>query len=54
MKTLFTFLLIFLLSNMAVFAQVGIKTDNSAPDNSAMLDVKSTTKGLLPPRMTHA
>jgi hypothetical protein len=34
------------------FAQVGINNDNSAPDNSAMLEVKSTTKGFLPPRMT--
>jgi uncharacterized protein (TIGR02145 family) len=33
------------------FAQVSINVDNSAPDNSAMLDVKSTSKGLLPPRM---
>ena len=33
-------------------AQVAINADNSAPDNSAMLDVKSTTKGLLIPRMT--
>jgi hypothetical protein len=31
---------------------VGIKNDNSSPDNSAMLDVKSTDKGLLIPRMT--
>jgi uncharacterized protein (TIGR02145 family) len=37
-----------------LFAQVGINIDNSAPDNSAMLDVKSTQRGLLPPRMTHA
>ena len=37
-----------------VFAQVGINADNSAPDASAMLDVKSANKGLLPPRMTHA
>jgi uncharacterized protein (TIGR02145 family) len=36
------------------FAQVGINNDNSAPDNSAMLEVKSTTKGFLPPRMTTA
>jgi len=35
-------------------AQVGINTDNSAPAASAMLDVKSTTKGLLPPRLTTA
>jgi len=35
-------------------AQVGINTDGSQPDNSAMLDVKSTIKGLLIPRMTIA
>jgi hypothetical protein len=34
------------------FAQVAITTDASLPDNSAMLDVKSTTKGFLAPRMT--
>ncbi len=33
---------------------VAINTDGSAPDNSAMLDVSSTTKGFLPPRMTTA
>ena len=33
---------------------VGINADGSAPDNSAMLDVNSTTKGFLPPRMTTA
>ena len=37
-----------------LFAQVGINADNSAPNSSAMLDIKSTTKGLLPPRMTYA
>ncbi len=31
---------------------VGINADGSAPDNSAMLDVSSTSKGFLPPRMT--
>lgn len=41
-----------LLFSSALFAQVSISTDNSAPDNSAMLDVKSTSKGLLPPRVT--
>jgi len=35
-----------------MFAQVGINADNSEPDSSAMLDVKSTTKGMLIPRMT--
>jgi hypothetical protein len=33
---------------------VAINNDNSAPDASAMLDVKSTTKGMLAPRMTQA
>jgi hypothetical protein len=34
------------------YAQVSINTDGSLPDNSAMLDVKSTVKGVLLPRMT--
>jgi len=33
---------------------VGINADGSALDNMAMLDVSSTTKGLLPPWMTAA
>ena len=33
---------------------VGINADGSAADASAMLDVSSTTKGFLPPRMTNA
>ncbi|MBK6347411.1 MAG: tail fiber domain-containing protein [Bacteroidales bacterium] len=33
-------------------AQVAINTDGTLPDNSAMLDVKSTSQGLLIPRMT--
>ncbi|MEI7981615.1 MAG: hypothetical protein WCI71_08160 [Bacteroidota bacterium] len=36
----------------ALFGQVAISNGNSTPDNSAMLDVKSTSKGLLVPRMT--
>ncbi|MCX6270192.1 MAG: hypothetical protein NTU44_03060 [Bacteroidetes bacterium] len=35
-------------------AQVAISTDNSNPVPSAMLEVKSTSKGLLPPRLTTA
>ncbi len=34
------------------FSQVAINTDGSNPNSSAMLDVKSTDKGFLPPRMT--
>ena len=45
---LLTFILTFYLQT---FAQVGINTDNSAPDGSAILDAKSTSKGFLPPRM---
>jgi trimeric autotransporter adhesin len=46
--------LFFLLFSGALFAQVAINTDGSQPDPSAMLDVKSTAKGLLLPRMTLA
>ena len=38
--------------SFASFAQVGIGT--TTPDASAALDVSSTTKGFLPPRMTEA
>lgn len=33
---------------------VGINNDNSSPDNSAILDVKSNSQGLLIPRLTEA
>jgi len=33
---------------------VGINADGSQPNSSAMLDVKSTDKGFLAPRMTAA
>ncbi len=35
-------------------AQVAINTDGSEPHNAAMLDIKSTDKGILIPRMTSA
>jgi trimeric autotransporter adhesin len=38
----------------SVGAQVAINTDGTLPDNSAMLDIKSTTQGILLPRMTQA
>jgi len=50
-KTMLFFTLLLFVSN-SILAQVGINTDNSVPDASAMLDVKSTTRGLLIPRMT--
>ncbi|MHC1776313.1 MAG: tail fiber domain-containing protein [Lentimicrobium sp.] len=53
MKTIRIFFLL-LMTGTGISAQVAINTDNSAPDASAMLDVKSTTKGLLAPRMNQA
>ena len=48
------FLLFFItLSFFSSFAQnVAINADGSLPNSSAILDVSSTTKGFLPPRMT--
>ncbi|MEI6898392.1 MAG: hypothetical protein WCL00_00825 [Bacteroidota bacterium] len=46
-----TILLFCLFIQVKLFAQVGINIDNSVPDPSAMLDVKSTSKGFVPPRM---
>jgi hypothetical protein len=44
---------LFVFANYVTFAQsLGVNTDGSAPDVSAMLDIKSTSKGLLTPRMT--
>ena len=48
--TLFITLCIFM-NMINSHAQVGINTDESSPDESAMLDVKSTDKGILVPRM---
>ncbi|MEM6317292.1 MAG: tail fiber domain-containing protein [Bacteroidota bacterium] len=47
-------LLCFFLPLSVSFAQVGINPDNSSPEASAMLDVSSTDKGLLIPRMDSA
>lgn len=55
MKKIFLlFKTIFIFS--VVYAQQGvaITTDGTSPDNSAMLDIKSTSKGILVPRMTAA
>ena len=51
----FLFLLISALALTNAYSQnVAINATGSLPDNSAMLDVSSTTKGFLPPRMTLA
>ena len=53
MKKIIILLAIF--TTFATMAQsVGINADGSAANASAMLDVSSTTKGFLPPRMTGA
>ena len=41
-----------MLIGYACQAQVGINADASQPDASSMLDIKSTTRGLLVPRLT--
>lgn len=50
----FSFSFLFWVSGLTLTAQVSISTDNSDPDASAMLDVKSMSKGILIPRMTDA
>ncbi len=46
-------LVLFCMINTNTFSQsVGINTEGVAPDESAMLDIRSTDKGLLVPRMT--
>ncbi|MDB9755904.1 hypothetical protein OAB20_06430 [Winogradskyella sp.] len=51
MKQIFTFLAAVLLT-ASTYAQVGVGT--TTPDASSALDITSTTKGLLIPRMTNA
>jgi len=45
-------LLVAIIITLMSYSQVGINTDGTNPDESAILDVKSTTLGLLIPRMT--
>lgn len=45
---------ILMIASYSLTAQVAITTDGSSADASAMLDVQSTSKGFLPPRMTSA
>jgi trimeric autotransporter adhesin len=52
MKKLTIIAVILMMLSFMTSAQVAINTDGTAPDPSAMMDVKSTTKGLLIPRMT--
>ena len=54
LKAMGFLILTFVFSHLIVAQRVAITTDGSAPDTSAMLDIKSTTGGLLVPRMTTA
>src|SRR6478735_5879720 len=55
MKKIFFLLKTIFIFSIAYTQQgVAITTDGTSPDNSAMLDIKSTAKGILIPRMTVA
>ena len=49
-----TVIFIFILTSIRGNAQVAINADGSSPHASAVLDISSTTKGVLIPRMTQA
>ena len=51
-RFLFVLGLLACLTGRGMFSQVSINTTGDPPDNSAMLDINSTTGGLLIPRMT--
>jgi hypothetical protein len=53
MKKLSIFAFLLIITN-CMYSQVSVNTDGSPPNSSAMLDVQSTTKGMLIPRMTSA
>ena len=52
LKTLLFAVLLFTLAGNVNAQSVGINSDGTAPNSSAMLDVNSTTKGFLAPRLT--
>ncbi|MCX6244359.1 MAG: tail fiber domain-containing protein [Bacteroidetes bacterium] len=54
MKKQFCLSLIFSMIIFGSYGQISVTTDGTDPDASSMLDVKSTTKGFLAPRMTQA
>jgi hypothetical protein len=51
MKTLLSVLFVLIFCVTCLQAQVSINNSGDDPDNSAMLDIKSTSRGLLIPRM---
>jgi autotransporter adhesin len=54
MKKIFVFAVAFLIYNFCNAQSLAINTDGSTASNSAILDVKSTAKGMLVPRMDSA
>lgn len=52
MKKFYALVILICSFTFTAIGQVIISIDNSAPDDAAMLDVKSSDRGLLPPRMT--
>lgn len=54
MKKFFSLASLFILLSAVASGQVSISQDASSPDSSAMLDVKSTNKGVLIPRIALA
>jgi Chaperone of endosialidase len=54
MKKILILLYAAIIANQFTIAQVAINNDGTTPNSSAMLDIKSTSKGLLTPRMTTA
>ncbi|MCD4746392.1 MAG: fibrobacter succinogenes major paralogous domain-containing protein [Bacteroidales bacterium] len=48
------FVAIAMIASYSLTAQIGINKDGTASDASAMLDVKATDVGFLPPRMTES
>ncbi len=47
------FVLLFLLPALSIQSQVSVNTDASEPEGSAMLEVKSLCRGMLPPRLSN-
>ena len=52
MVKLFFFLILVCSSHTILFSQIAINEDGNTPDASAILDLQSTSKGFLLPRMT--
>ena len=50
----YTFFFIALLSSYAAFSQIAVNTDGSSPAASAIVDIKSNSKGFLPPRLSQS